>query len=97
MFRKPLAALVFAAALALPGAAQQSAVPTDEMIGPMVEPHGQSLRTTNSCGGGRPARRASSRTMKEVTPLDAYRWLELDLITTPSFIRGPCPFSCLAA
>jgi peroxiredoxin Q/BCP len=36
MFRKPLAALVFAAALVLPGAAQQSAVPADEMIGPMV-------------------------------------------------------------
>lgn len=36
MFRKQLAALGLAAALALPGLAQQSAVPAEEMIGPMV-------------------------------------------------------------
>lgn len=24
-------------------------------------------------------------------------WLELDLITSPWFMMGPCPFSCLAA
>eukprot|EP00967_Tisochrysis_lutea_P045641 scaffold55367_cov32-Tisochrysis_lutea.AAC.3 len=42
------------------------------MIGPMVEPQGQSLRTTNSCGGGRPLRRASSRTTKAVTGFVAY-------------------------
>jgi hypothetical protein len=38
---------------------------------PMVEPHGQSLRTTNSCGGASPARRASSRTTIEVARLVA--------------------------
>mmetsp|Transcript_17254 Transcript_17254/g.38902 ORF Transcript_17254/g.38902 Transcript_17254/m.38902 type:complete len:290 (+) Transcript_17254:412-1281(+) len=32
-----------------------------EIIGPMVLPHGQSFRTTNSCTGGNPALRATSR------------------------------------
>ena len=63
-----------------------------EMIGPMVEPHGQSFRTTNSCGGGSAARRASSRTRKEVIGVEAYRWFELDLITSPVLSFGPCAY-----
>jgi len=65
-----------------------------EMIGPMVDPQGQSLRTTNSCGGGRAARRAISRSTKLVTGFDAYRWLALDLITRPELSFGPCARSC---
>jgi len=36
------------------------------MAGPIVEPHGQSLRTTNSCGGSIEAVRDSSRTTNPV-------------------------------
>ena len=42
-----------------------------EMIGPMVEPQGQSFLTTNSCTGAL-ARRESSRSRNPVSALVAY-------------------------
>ena len=42
-----------------------------EMIGPMVEPQGQSFLTTNSCTGAL-ARRESSRRRNPVSALVAY-------------------------
>ena len=58
------------------------------MMGPIVVPHGQSLRTMNSCTPI-PARRESSRITKPVGAVVAYRWLSFDLMTVPalSFLR----------
>jgi len=57
------------------------------IIGPIVEPQGQSFFTMNSCTEI-PTRRASSRTKNPLSALVAYRWFELDLITVPLLSRG---------
>mmetsp|Transcript_47156 Transcript_47156/g.122334 ORF Transcript_47156/g.122334 Transcript_47156/m.122334 type:complete len:204 (+) Transcript_47156:152-763(+) len=65
----------------------------DDMMGPMVLPHGQSFLTANSCTAT-PACRAISRSMKPVSKLVAYLWFSLDLIAVPLFIMGMWPASC---
>ena len=71
-------------------------VRTLDSMGPIVLPHGQSLRTSNSCSGT-PASCAMRRRRKVVAAVDAYRCLALVLITGPAFILGRRLSSCTPA
>ena len=49
-------------------------IPVAALItGPIVDPQPQSCRTINSCTGDNPARRATSRIIKPVIGVVAYR------------------------